>query len=189
MELIVYCPSCGNENTEADQFCSNCGTPINAGAPEMLKQQNMINSPVGQQDTRSRFNKRYFIIGLVLLAVGISGYFAYKQFVHHDSPGAVAEAFLIAMANKDCSTYIDLTSARRVGGDRDNGIKNCNRDLSDERNINIISFEVTEETIDGDRATVKFREVGEVDGKREDGSGTVNLVKEDGNWKIESYGG
>jgi hypothetical protein len=182
------CPSCGTANTEGEQFCSNCGTPMSAAAPETPAPEAMMNSSMGQPaaTTGGRDNKRLIIIGLIIVAAAIAGYFVYKQFAHA-SPGAVTEDFFRAtLEDKDCRKAVDLTSSKQIEN-RDEAIAACNEELQGIGNAKIVSFEITEEKIEGDKATVKYKGVAEINGEQEEDEDTVSLVKEDGDWKIDNF--
>ena len=110
-----------------------------------------------------------------------------------DSPSVVAERFVTASADLDCDTLVELMSNDSVqlfGEDRGQAVEACKEQLAalgeGAPNLEVTSFEVTEENIDGDTATVDFKASAKIEGEETEQTqeDTVNLVKEDGKWKV-----
>src|SRR6187549_1735688 len=92
-----------------------------------------------------------------------------------DSPKSVAENFLKAMNKMDYETakkYGSEDTGRLL--DMMSNFTNMMPDSAREEK----SFEIKEERIDGDKATVTYVQSGEV------GEQTLDLVKLDGKWKV-----
>jgi hypothetical protein len=92
-----------------------------------------------------------------------------------DSPKSVAENFLKAMNKMDYETakkYGSEDTGRLL--DMMSGFANMIPDSAKQEK----SFEIKDEKIDGDKATVTYSQSGEV------GEQTLDLVKIDGKWKV-----
>ncbi len=120
-------------------------------------------------------------LALPVLAFGCGG----------DDPGATVEEFVRASAALDCDTLVSLMSDESVklfGEDRDKAVEGCKQNMStfqgEESKIEITSFEVLEESVDGDSAKVKFKVSAKIAGEEQTDEDEVNLVKEGGEWKI-----
>lgn len=108
-----------------------------------------------------------------------------------ESPSAVLEEFSYAQANNDCEKIIDLLNDESKNlfsmtneGDVD-PVEGCQQMFQvHPQEIEITSFETIEENIDGDTAVVKFKITGKVDGEDVDEEETINMTKEDGQWKV-----
>lgn len=108
-----------------------------------------------------------------------------------DSPSAVLEEFSYAQADNDCEKTIDLLTEESKSlfsmtneGDVD-PVEGCKQMLEvHPQEIKITNFETIEENIDGDTAVVKFKITGTVDGEEVEQEETIDMIKEDGKWKV-----
>lgn len=108
-----------------------------------------------------------------------------------DSPSAVLEEFTYAQADQDCEKIINLLSeeSKSLFSMTDEGdvdpVEGCNQMLQvHPQEIEVSNFETIEENIDGDTAVVTFKVTGKVDGEDVDQEETINVVKENGEWKV-----
>lgn len=121
---------------------------------------------------------------LVLMLVGmVSG-------CGESGPAAATEDFVNAVADGDCEKIIDLLSKDNVALFEEMGedaVKGCEMSMGEDfgdSDIKIKKFEVIEETEEGNTASVEFKMTSEVDGEEQTDEETINLVKEDGEWKV-----
>lgn len=121
-----------------------------------------------------------------------------------ESPSEVAEQALRAIAAKDCDRILDLTATDKIDqvyeGDRDKALEDCRASMDQTNNIEgvgdvsfeITEFEVLEEQIDGDNATVKYRAVVRTTAEGIDEEQTdedqIELTKEGSSWKVAGLG-
>lgn len=105
-----------------------------------------------------------------------------------DTPGETIENMVRASYDGDCEVVVGSMSQEfvdAVGGDRQQWIESCKEqesEMPDDRPT-LVSFEVTDETINGDRAQVSFTVTENVGGEEQTSSRTMDLIKEDGEWK------
>ena len=100
------------------------------------------------------------------------------------SPSNVVEDYFNASKDKNCD-YIDLLSEdASTGADKDTCEDNKDEYFTD-GSCEDSDFESSNEEIDGDKATVDFEITG--GGDECETKGTVQLVKEDGDWKIDGF--
>lgn len=101
------------------------------------------------------------------------------------SPSDVVAAFYAATADGDneaiCSYFTEETAQQAAEEeDADSCEEAAESGLGDDETVALAkTVEVGKETIDGDTATV------EVSSSEQEGSGEINLVQEDGEWKID----
>lgn len=101
------------------------------------------------------------------------------------SPSDVVAAFYAATADGDneelCSYFSEETAQQAAEEeDADSCEEAAESGLGDDETAALAeTVEVGEEKIDGDTATV------EVSSSEQEGTGTINLVQEDGEWKID----
>jgi ketosteroid isomerase-like protein len=110
-----------------------------------------------------------------------------------EGPSRAAEDFVRASAELDCENLVGLLandSIQLFGEDRDKAVEACNQELEamgdQAPKLELTSFEITEENVDGDTADVKFKASAKIEGQEEEQTeeDTVHLVKEDGQWKV-----
>ncbi len=101
-------------------------------------------------------------------------------------PGATVEDYFSAIQDRDCGFIDQVSKDSREGLDKDE----CEDDPDaffggEDETCPDSDIEVKNEEEDGDKATVEY----EVTGGGEDceEKGTITLVKEDGDWKIDSF--
>jgi hypothetical protein len=131
------------------------------------------------------------LIVLVLLAAGVGAYFVLAGGDDGGSPEDVARDYFNAMMDGDCDAAIGLVALGDTA--RDEAVSQCEsvaaesgltgddvpQEIADMVPTELISVEVTSETDDAATVDVEFRNRG---GSTD--TGTVNLVKEDGDWKV-----
>jgi len=114
------------------------------------------------------------ILAVVLLGGGSSG------------PKGTVEDYFKAIQDHDCG-FIDMVSEdRRQGLDKDDCEDDEDAFFGGEQTCSDSDIKVKNEEEDGDEATVDFEVTGGGDDCEE--KGTISLVKEDGDWKIDSFG-
>lgn len=103
-----------------------------------------------------------------------------------DGMTAALDGFLSAAKEKDCGRmvdYIDLTSQNSQSGDvgKADLIKAC----QDSGGLgNVVSYRITGEKVDGDTAIIGVELKVEEGGQEKTNSGSFNLVRKDGIWKL-----
>lgn len=124
----------------------------------------------------NKSQKTWLIAGIVATVVlvcccaaGIAG----SVWWFNPGPERVTNQYFSAIQDKDAGKVRELTCAARRG--------NLNLPDDDEE---LVSWEITDVSESGDKATVKAHAVVTDDGERESGSVTVTLVKEDGDWLV-----
>ncbi len=146
------------------------------------------------------------IIGIVVLVVllvagaGVVGFLVLRDddggggggaFGGSDSPGDVVEGFFNAAKDRDCDIFdyysedtLDLAEEGDVSKEK------CEDDpeeffgAEDDEDLSDCEIEITDETEDGDTANVEYEVTGCADSDDND-EGEFDLVKEDGDWKID----
>ncbi len=112
-----------------------------------------------------------------------------------DSPGEVVEAFFEAAKDRDCEFFDYLSEGTLVFTQQSDFSKEkCEEDpeaffdSEDDEDLGDCEIEITDESEDGDTATVKYEVTGCADDS-ENEDGEFALVKEDGDWKIDFTAG
>lgn len=104
-------------------------------------------------------------------------------------PKAAVDGFMKAANDKDCEKmidYIDLSQmqAQHAPFSKDDLVQSC----KDEGGLGEIgSYNITEEKIDGDKATVKVEMTVNENGTDSTKTDTINLVQIDGQWKVSLF--
>ena len=132
------------------------------------------------------------VVGLLVLGDDDGGG---GPFGGSDSPGDVVEGFFEAAKDRDCDIFdyyskdtLDLADSA------DATKKSCEDDpdeffgTEDDEDLSDCEIKIKDETEDGDTATVKYEVTGCADDSDND-EGEFELVKEDGDWKIDLTGG
>lgn len=105
-----------------------------------------------------------------------------------DTPSQVVEKYLEASFNLDVDTAYDLLSS----ADKQNVSKEEMQEMAGSTALEGFEYdyEIVEETIEGDTATVSVKvSIGDPEsGQSEEFEDVINLVKEDGKWKISIVG-
>ncbi len=102
-------------------------------------------------------------------------------------PTAAAEDFMEAAKSKDCDKmveYMDLSAPEfeELGVTKEALVESCKSDA--EAGGEIKSYKITEETVDGDTATVKVEVTTEENGEESTDTTSFSMTKRDGEWKI-----
>ena len=102
------------------------------------------------------------------------------------SPTSATEDYFNAIKDGDCDAFFDVASddLQELAGDKDD----CEDDpdeFLEGNELDGCELEVTGEKIDGDKATVEFDVTDCDDGEQNDEGGELNLVEQDGDWKID----
>lgn len=136
---------------------------------------------------------------LVLCAVFLSGVAALTAAgcgSDENSPSAVVEQFIYAQANKDCDKLVSLLDSSskdtlsKAMGPQGDPVAGCQQTMSAQtQEIEITDFNVSEENVNGDTATVKFSIDGSVNGQAMSEEDTANMIKENGEWKVKLFAG
>lgn len=128
---------------------------------------------------------------LQLLAVLVLGAFMalFAAGCGGGGPGDTVEKFFENMADRNFAEVYDMVSrdspARKVS--REEFIKTM-EEAGIPEGASMSDYEVLEERIDGDRATVRFKATLKAPNEPDDtDEGTVELVNEDGEWKIFDF--
>lgn len=128
-----------------------------------------------------------FLSGVALLAAAGCG-------SDENSPSAAVEQFIYAQADKDCDRLVSLldTSSKdtlsKAIGPQGDPVAGCQQTMSAQtQEIEITDFNVIEENINGDTATVKFSIEGSVNGQTMNEEDTANMIKENGEWKVQLF--
>ena len=120
-------------------------------------------------------------LGAGLIAAGCGGDDGGSTVESGASPEEVVEAFYGAVGDNDAAAACDLVTeetAQQAADQED--ADSCEEATSFGDGAELAdSIEVGDATIDGDTATV------EVSSSAQEGSGSVDLVQEDGEWKID----
>ena len=132
--------------------------------------------------------KNVALIGGALALVMLLVILALVFVIGGSSPTSATEDFFGAIQDGDCDGYYDALSedtqeARR----RSPSARTTPTSSSAPRTARAASIEVTDEEMDGDEATVKFK-IKDCDDDDENDKGEIDLVKEDGDWKIDLVG-
>jgi hypothetical protein len=111
-----------------------------------------------------------------------------------DGPATALEDFTYAQAAKDCDRLVPLLDAQskeilgKAIGPNGDPVEGCRQTMEAQtQTIEITDFNIIEENIDGDSATVKFSINGTVDGQETSEENTVDLVRENGEWKVRLF--
>ncbi|MHB9111319.1 MAG: Rv0361 family membrane protein [Thermoleophilia bacterium] len=125
----------------------------------------------------------------VLVAVSVLTILVLSAFGCGSSgPKAAVEDFMGAAKDKDCEKMIDLIdlSALETSGvaiDKQELVDACKAESALGE---IVSYKILEETVDGDKATVKVEVTTKENGNEQTESDTLQLNKRDGEWKIST---
>jgi hypothetical protein len=120
------------------------------------------------------------VLAMSVLAIGCG----------EDSPSAAVEDFIEATKDGDCEKAVDMidldmSGMEKAGINTDDMKKeivaSCEADVE---NSEIVSYEVRNEEIEGDTATVEVEMTTKVDGEESTDTDTLTLNKKDGEWKI-----
>ena len=117
-----------------------------------------------------------FVAALAVVAL-IIGFVVFGT----SGPREAVTAYKAAWDNADCSAFMDVTTAKFRDGITCEEFEDLASKSDNDVELSIYSTEVS-----GDRATVKGHAKGTNKGKKIDGDSTFELVKEDGDWKIDS---
>ncbi len=108
-------------------------------------------------------------------------------FLGGNSPTSVTEDFFSAVQDGDCDGYYDSLSKDTQKLVKKSDCKDDPDEFLNTKDGEGCEIEVSDEKVDGDDATVKYK-IKDCDSDDENDSGELDLVKEDGDWKIDLVG-
>jgi hypothetical protein len=126
------------------------------------------------------------VIAVVVLVVVLGGGDDPESVDEDSSPGDVVEAYYNGIRNEDCAA-VDLHSESfsETIGTREDCEENTDEFFSGD-NLPGCELEVTNEEENGDEASVDYEVTGCEDSD-DDETGTINLVREGGEWKVDGF--
>lgn len=88
----MYCQKCGSENDDSSKYCKTCGAIISEDQPQVYVSSpsnvsNVPPAPLSNNDLGIKIRKVGRILGFVLIAFGLFGYF-YVLFSGHGRYGS-----------------------------------------------------------------------------------------------------
>ncbi|MGM0903639.1 MAG: zinc ribbon domain-containing protein [Bacillota bacterium] len=104
---MEFCRDCGAKLNQNQEFCPQCGIKVErtqAAVPSQSDQSRTSSKPK-QPIFKNKKSKILALIGVLVLAVLISGYFIGRQMT---SPEAVVEAFIEGVKKKDAATVTKM---------------------------------------------------------------------------------
>lgn len=145
-----------------------------------------ISAVTGRKPVVLRVASILSLLGVLVLLVAGCG---------EQSPGDLAEEMIRATFDGDCETVIEIFAQSNIdtiaGGNREVLIEDCRRNLPapDAEKPELVSLEITEENIEGERATVAYTLVEKIGGEEQPPvSGVIPFVLEDGVWGYSAIG-
>src|SRR4051794_15302480 len=75
----MYCPNCGNKNTEGQNFCRSCGLGLEKIAQSLTEQLPTV--AVQSLQARSKKLERLGVVSLSVFGLGVFGFLFYNIFV------------------------------------------------------------------------------------------------------------
>ena len=137
---------------------------------------------------------------LLIAGAGVAGFFLLRDddggggggpFGGSDSPGDVVEGFFDSAKDRDCDIFDYYSEATLDLAEEGDVTKSkCEEDpdtffgAEDEEDLSDCEIKIKDETEDGDTANVEYEVTGCADSDDND-DGDFDLVKEDGDWKID----
>lgn len=100
-----------------------------------------------------------------------------------NTPAGTVETYVNAISEKDCERMFDFMSERSVPSGS-SAEASCSM-FMDVLNFEVSDFELLEEEIDGDTATVTFQAEMKLGGQSMPDQDTLSLIREDGSWKVD----
>lgn len=186
----MNCPACGKDNPDGNWVCGSCGEQLpppaqpsqfyDSGYSESEPPQSAP-SPSGSGSSSALVK----IIALALIAA-LAGILIWNFLLKSPdirTPGGTMEAYFNAVADGDCEMVYELTTDEAVSGSYQGSVDECNMFI-DLVNIDFTNYRTIEEVIDGDTATVTFEVTLEAMGQSAPAEMTVELLQEDGRWKV-----
>lgn len=131
-----------------------------------------------------KFSRFRVLVAVSILAIMVLAAFGCGS----SGPSAAVEGFIGAAKDKDCEKmidYIDLT-AFETSGVTINKQELVDACKAESALGEIVSYKILEETVDGDKATVKVEVTTKENDKEQTESDTLQLNKRDGEWKIST---
>ncbi len=128
--------------------------------------------------------KKRIMLGLIILAGVLL--MALAAFGCGDSgPKAAVTGVMDAAKAKDCEKlvdYIDLESLKELGGEvtKEMLVSSCKESGMDD----VVSYNILEENIDGDKAEVKVEVTAKQNGQEQTVTDTLTLINRNGEWKL-----
>lgn len=107
--------------------------------------------------------------------------------------GKAAEDWMDATKDKDCEKAIgfmdlDVPELEEFGITKEAMIEQCEADMGDGDDLEVVSYKVTEEEVDGDTAEVTVEATIKENGEESTDTQTFSMIKKDGDWKIDFSG-
>jgi hypothetical protein len=131
-----------------------------------------------------KFSRFRILVAVSVLAILVLSAFGCGS----SGPTAAVEDFMGAAKDKNCDKMIDLIDLK---GFETSGVTIDKQELVDackaESDLgDIVSYKILEETIDGDKATVKIEVTTKENGNEQTDSDTLQLTNRDGQWLIST---
>jgi len=198
----MICSACGKENADGNWVCSGCGEPLaitgqstpaheppsydyDSPSYGSYSDEERSGSAAGASSKGSNTFITVLAIGvLVVLAAASAWYMFMRSPTDLNTPGGTMEAYIKAVSDGDCDKIYDMTPSDMVPANRDQAARACSL-FAGLLDIEYKDYETIEETVDGDTATVTFQVTIEAAGQSVPDEMTMDLVKENGQWKVE----
>lgn len=185
----MICSTCGKDNEEGKWVCSECGEPLAASAhpsqySPYAESQLPESSPTPAEKDQS--SKITVVIALALISVLAAmslWFFFIRGSKNLSTPAETMETYIQAVGNGDCDTLYELTTAEVRPDDRRESIQACSMAL-DFLQIDFSDYKTLSETVDGNTASVTFQVTTKAADLSYPDEETMQLVKEDGEWKV-----
>lgn len=131
-----------------------------------------------------KFSRFRILVAVSVLAILVLSAFGCGS----SGPTAAVEDFMGAAKDKNCDKMIDLIDLK---GFETSGVTIDKQELVDACKAEsalgeIVSYKILEETIDGDKATVKVEVTTKENGNEQTDSDTLQLTNRDGQWLIST---
>jgi uncharacterized membrane protein YvbJ len=152
---MKYCPNCGKEITENQNFCDNCGYDL-------------INL------RKRKTSKTIFLIPLLIILVLLAGAY-YYFYIYSNTPSQVVKNFISLLNRGEVIKAINLYMIKT------NDFEMPNEDEIKTFKGSILSYEIVREKIIGDEAYLEVMVDSRDRGKN---TSYIKLIKINGKWMI-----
>lgn len=181
-----FCSNCGTHIPPDSNFCTSCGQPVSTTQAEQPIQSTSPSEHAPKKPT----NNKWFLIGAAVF-IAIIAFFIFNK---EDTPEKVAEDFVKHMANYDIQKVKDLLAHDADEYFKeginwtlhelkdDPGFLDEEKEYAEENGYKIVTFKVTDVEEGEDYAYV-YVQVTYNNGETENID--VDLLKENGEWKVE----
>jgi len=197
----MICSACGKENADGNWVCSGCGKPLaitgqstpsyespsydyDSPSYESYSYEERSSAPAKTGKNSSSFITVLAIGVIAVLAAASAWYVFMRSPVDASTPGGTMEAYVQAVSDGDCDKIYDMTPDDMVPANRGQAEQACSL-FAGLIDIEFKDYKTIEETIDGDTASVTFQVTMEAAGESVPDEMTMDLVKENGKWKVE----